>query len=198
MEYHAVERGAVMQNTYLRKGNEIWIEAPGDGSKNRIKNDLVWDINKLLAIQFHLYRFFLCKKPPASALCIPVSGFPPKYIAFQPLDDMFLHPRVLQDDEMNRYREIMDPARKIKDDVFREMCCLENVDAEYVTAGSLDCLSNTEKTCKSMASFRRHILSYFPVYISLFGAKEMQIVVNQSGLLEPILGIVAKHCVEKA
>lgn len=187
-----------MQNTYLRKGNEIWIEAPGDGSKNRIKNDLVWDINKLLAIQFHLYRFFLCKKPPASALCIPVSGFPPKYIAFQPLDDMFLHPRVLQDDEMNRYREIMDPSRKIKDDVFREMCCLENVDAEYVTAGSLDCLSNTEKTCKSMASFRRHILSSFPVYISLFGAREMQIVVNQSGLLEPILGIVAKHCVEKA
>lgn len=198
MGYHAVERGAGMQNTYLCKGNEIWIEAPGDGSKNRIKNDLVWDINKLLAARFHLYRFFLCKEPPASAFCIPVSGFFQKYIAFQPLDDMFLQTRVLRDDEMNRYREIMDPSRKIKDDVFREMCCMENVDAEYVAAGSLDCLSNTEKAGKSMASFRRHILSYFPVYISLFGAKEMQIVVNQSGLLEPILGIVAKHCVEKA
>ena len=81
-----MERGVLMLNTYLFKGNEILIDAPGNANKNRIKNDLIWDINNLLTDRFHLYMFFVCKKPSDSVFCIPVSGFREKYIVFQKLD----------------------------------------------------------------------------------------------------------------
>ena len=186
-----------MLNTYLFKGNEIWIEAPGNANKNRIKNNLIWDINNLLSTQFNLYTFFVCKKPSASVFCIPVSGFPTKYIAFQQLDDMFIQRTVLSDDEINRYREIMDPLRKMNDDVFRETCCVENIDIEYVATENTNRLLDLNITGKSMTSLNRCIISLFPIYISLFGSKEMRIVINQSSLLEPIKGIVVKHCVKK-
>lgn len=187
-----------MLNTYLFKGNEILIDAPGNANKNRIKNDLIWDINNLLTTQFNLYMFFVCKKPSNSVFCIPVSVFPKKYVAFQQLDDMFIQRTVLSDDEINCYREIMDPQRKMNDDVFRETCCVENVDIEYVATENIDWLLSIDITGKSMTSLNRWIISLFPVYISLFGSKEMRIVINQSSLLEPIKGIVEKHCVKKA
>ena len=65
-----------MLNTYLFKGNEILIDAPGNANKNRIKNDLIWDINHLLITQFNLYMFFVCRKPSDSVFCIQVSSFP--------------------------------------------------------------------------------------------------------------------------
>lgn len=46
-----------MLNTYLLRGNEILIEAPGNSNRNKIKNDLIWDINALLSEQFELYYF---------------------------------------------------------------------------------------------------------------------------------------------
>ena len=57
-----MERGVLMLNTYLFKDNEILIDAPGNANKNRIKNDLIWDINNLLTAQFNLYMFFVCKR----------------------------------------------------------------------------------------------------------------------------------------
>ena len=186
-----------MLNTYLFKGNEILIDAPGNANENRIKNDLIWDINNLLTTQFNLYMFFVCKKPSDSVFCIPVSGFPKKYVAFQKLDYMFIQRTVLSDNEINCYREIMDPLRKMNDDVFRETCCVENVDIEYVATENIDWLLSIDITGKSMTSLNRWIVSLFPIYISLFGSKEMRIVINQSSLLEPIKGIVVRHCVKK-
>lgn len=186
-----------MLNTYLFKGNEILIAAPGESNKNRIKNDLIWDINNFLTIQFNLYMFFVCKKPSDLAVCIPISDFSKKYIAFQQLDDMFIQRTVLSDDEINCYREIMDPLRKMNDDVFRETCCVENVDIEYVATENIDWLLSINITGKSMTSLNRRIVSLFPIYISLFGSKEMRIVINQSSLIEPIKEIVVKHCVKK-
>lgn len=186
-----------MLNTYLFKGNEILINAPGNANKNRIKNDLIWDINNLLTTQFDLYMFFMCKKPSDSVFCRLVPGFHEKYVAFQKLDDMFVQRTVLSNDEIDSYREIMDPLKKMDDDVFRETCYIENVDIEYVAIENFDRLLNIDMTCKPMTSLNRWIISLFPVYISLFGSKEMRIVINQSDLQESIKGIVVKHCVKK-
>ena len=186
-----------MLNTYLFKGNEILIEAPESSNNNKIKNDLIWDINSLLTVQFNLYIFFTCKKPPDSDFCKLVSGFPKKYIAFQKLDDMFVHRTVLSDEEIDYYRGIMDPLRKMDDGVFRELCCMENVDIEYIATQNFNPLINIDMARKPRTSFYRWIISLFPAYISLFGAKEVQIVINQSDLLEPIKRIVVQHCVKK-
>ena len=186
-----------MLNTYLFKGKEILIDAPGNADKNRIKNDLIWDINNLLTPQFDLYMFFVCKKPSDSVFCRPVSNFPKKYVSFQKLDDMFVQRTIVSDDEINYYRELMDPLRKMDDVVFRETCCIENADIEYVAIESFNQLLNIDMTSKPIISLKRWIISLFPVYISLFGSKEMRIVINQGGLLEPIKEIVVKHCVNR-
>ena len=187
-----------MLNTYLFKGNEILIDAPGNANKNRIKNDLIWDVNHFLTAKFTLYTFFVCKQPSNSFFCIPVSTFPKKYLTFQHLDDMFIKRTVLNDDEINYYRAIIDPLRKMNDDVFRETCCVENVDIEYVAAENIDWLLRINIAGKSITSLNRCIISSFPIYISLFGSKEMRIVINQSSLLEPIKEVVKKHCVKKS
>lgn len=186
-----------MLNTYSCKGNEILIDAPGSSNKNKIKNDLIWDINSLLNTQFYLYTFFTCKNPPDSVIYKLVSDFPKKYIAFQKLDDMFIHRNILSDEEINYYRGMMDPSRKMDDDVFRELCCMENVDMEYVATQNCNPLLSIDLAKKPRTSLNRWIISLFPVYISLFGAKEVRIVINQSDLLEPVKRIVVKHCVKK-
>lgn len=185
-----------MLNTYLFKGNEILINAPGNANENRIKNELIWDINHFLATQFDLYMFSVCRNPSESAICRLVSDFPKKYVAFQKLDDMFIHRKVLSDDEIDFYREIMDPSRKMNDEVFKETCCIENVDIEYVAAENIDQLLSINMPSKFMA-LNRWIISMFPIYISLFGSKEMRIVISRSGLLKPIQNIVVTHCVKR-
>lgn len=186
-----------MLNTYLLKNNEIFIDAPGNANENKIKNDLIWDINVFLASQFSLYMFSMSKNPLDSAICMPISSIFKKYVVFQKLDAMFTQRTTLSDNEINCYREIIDPLKKMKDDVFRETCCVENVDIEYIAIEHPDCLLNSDMTRETVASLRRKIISSHPIYISIFGLKEMRIVINQNGLLEPVKGIVAKHCVLK-
>ena len=62
-----------MLNTYLFKGKEILVEAPGNPNNNRIKNDLIWDINNYLFAQFNLYIFFVCNNPSDLSLSISIS-----------------------------------------------------------------------------------------------------------------------------
>ena len=186
-----------MLNTYLFKGNEILIDAPGRSNKNKIKNDLIWDINNLLTAQFGLYTFFICSNKKDSFFCVPLSDTLKKHIAFQKLDSMFVERTVLSDNEVNYYREIIDPSKKMDDDVFRETCCMENVDMEYVATKNFDWLFGVNISCKSMKALNCWITSSFPVYISLFGSKEMRIVINQSSLMESIKEIVVKHCIKK-
>ena len=188
-----------MLNTYLFKNNEIFIDAPGNADRNRIKNDLLWDINNFLNIQFDLYTFEVSMKPSNSLFCIPVSSFVKKYVEFHKLEDMFIQRTALSNDDVNHYRELMDPARKMSDDVFMEACCVENVDMEYVATSNLEHLSGVDipEKCRSKKFLNSWLISLFPVYISLFASKEMQIVINQSDLLEPIKDIVLKHCMPK-
>ena len=187
-----------MINIYSFKGNEILIYAPGNANENKIKNDLIWDINNLLTPHFNLYTFFVCKKPSDSFYSIPISDFPKKYLSFQPIDDMFIHRTNLSNEEVNTYREMMDPLRKMNDDVFRELCCIENVDIDYIAIESSDSLSDIDIKGKFMSSIYRQVDSLFPICISLFSSKEMRIVINQSNLLEPIEEIIRKHCIKKA
>ena len=107
---------------------------------------------------------------------------------------MFTHRTVLSDDEIKLYREIMDPSMKMNEDVFRESCCLENVDMEYVAIEDINQLLCIDRRFNTTASFNRWIKYSVPVYVSLFGAREMRIIVNQSSLLEQIQALVLIHC----
>lgn len=183
-----------MLNTYLIKGNEIFIEARGNANINRIKNDLIWDINNLLNAQYDLYTFYACRSQTDLEYYFPISGYSRKYVAFKKLDNMFIHRTVLSSEEIKYYRRIMDPSMKMNDDVFRESCCIENVDMEYVAIKDINQLLCVDRHFRTTASFTRWIISSAPVYISLFGAKEMRIVINYSSLLEQIKALVLKHC----
>ncbi len=183
-----------MLNTYLFSGNKILVNAPGNSSKNRIKNALLWDINTYLSAKLDLYMFFVSKNSPAPLLCVPLPSPSKKVLAFQPLDDMYIVPQALPKTEIAHYRSIMDPKRKIDDDVFREMCHTETADIEYIAAESTQQLLSIDVP-RSRRALRRQIAASFPVYVSIFGSKELEIVVNCDSLIGPIQAIVRKHCV---
>ncbi len=183
-----------MRNTYTFKDNKILIEAPGNANMNRLKNDLIWDINNFLGAQYNLYAFHVCKIHTDQEYYFPIFGLSRKYVAFKKLDNMFTHRTVLSDDEIKLYREIMDPSMKMNEDVFRESCCLENVDMEYVAIEDINQLLCIDRRFNTTASFNRWIKYSVPVYVSLFGAREMRIIVNQSSLLEQIQALVLIHC----
>lgn len=110
---------------------------------------------------------------------------------------MFLRRRGLDEDEMKYYQEMYDPSRNMNDDVFRELCCIENVDLEYVAMDKNDRLKDNEMNGKSLDCPMRQFISMFPAYISLFGSMEMRIVINQDELRERIMGAVLRYCVKK-
>lgn len=146
-----------MFNIYSIKGNEIFINAPGNANQNKLKNDLIWDINNFLTAQFDLYMLFDCKKPYDADFYIPVSGFMKKYLALKKLDDMFIQRTVLSDDEVNYYRKTADPLRKINDDVFRELFTVENIDMDYIAVENIEQLSGINITGGSVKSLYRRI-----------------------------------------
>ena len=184
-----------MVNTYLLKGNEVLIEAPGKANKNKIKNDLVWDLNEFLISKFDLYMFFTSRKTSDSFFCVPISKFFEKYLVFHKLDDMFIRRKTFSNEEFEHYRELMDPLKRMNDDVFRETCCMENVDIEYIAIEDISEINNLDKMYKSARMLKRKIATIFPVYVSLFGSREVRIVVNRKALVEPIKDVVKKHCV---
>ena len=106
-------------------------------------------------------------------------------------------PTHLSDKEVEQYRKIMDPLGKMADDVFEDACRMENVDLEYIAASDTDQLLNTDLTCRSVKAFEGKVCSVFPAYISLFGAKEMRLVINQWGVMEAIRSIVGRYCQKK-
>lgn len=182
-----------MINFYCVKDNVILITAQGSSRRNKIKNDLIWDINSFLADRFEMYAISECHSPPTSAYYIPISKNSKKYLTLQKLDDMFFSCKMLSDEEIEYYRSIMDPYRKIDDEIFKEMCCFENIDIEYI-ASEFD---SFDKDFLPTTLSIRQARSLFPVYVSLFGAKEVKIVVNRSDLLNPIKEIIEKYCVKK-
>lgn len=186
-----------MFNAYTFKGNEILIEAPGSTNCNRLKNDLIWDINSYLSKRYALYTFFLCKAQPIEEMFFPLSGLSRKYIAFQKLDSMFINPCVKAEDEITYYRSILDPLKKMNEDVFYEACCMENVDMQYVAIEDIGILTQRDVAFKSVASFNRWVTSTMPVYVSLFGAREMKIVINCNDVKDDISRIVFRHCSKK-
>lgn len=189
-----------MINVFSVKNNEILIVAPGKANENRIKNDLVWDINGVLTERFSLYKLLITKHPYHynSIFCTPTTRFSKKYIIFQELDEDFVKRKKINPSEIDQYRRIMDPQKRMNDDVFIEACCLENVDIEYVAIDNINGCLNADVRCRSMAARKKWIVSFSPVYISLFGAKEMRIIINDSDLFERIMCVVMRHCVAQA
>lgn len=186
-----------MLNTYTFKENEILIEAPGSANYNRLKNDLIWEINSYLSKRYALYMFFLCKSQPVEDTFFSLLGLSRKYIAFQKLDSRFINRCVKTEEEITCYRTILDPLKKMTEDVFYEACCMENVDMQYVAIEDIGIFTRRDITFKSAASFNRWVTSTMPVYVSLFGAREMKIVINCNDVKDDINRIVFRHCSKK-
>ena len=141
---------------------------------------------RYLSARFDLYKFHVQRKLPEGALYKRISSVPVRYAVFQELDDMFVHPTHLSDEEVEQYRKTMELLGKMADDVFADACRMENVDLEYIAASDTDQLLNADLTCRSVKAF-----------VSLFGAKEMRLTIHQDGLLEPIHSIVKRYCINK-
>jgi hypothetical protein len=110
---------------------------------------------------------------------------------------MFIQRKSLGSDEIERYRKMLDPTKKMDDDVFAESCCVENTDMEYVAVKDIDKVLTNDVKVKSTSAFMRWLKSSVPVYVSVFGAKEMTIIINQESLQQHIFEIVLMHCEAK-
>lgn len=185
-----------MENIYSLINNEIFINAPGSPNKNRIRNDLIWDLNSFLNAHFELFSFFVTKNPTNFDFYKSFLTRPKKYVVFQKLDKMFIEKNYLSDTEAEYYRNMLDPLRRMDDEVFRESCSLENVDIEYIAVKNVNQLKGINLESKYASNFNCLIRASFPVYVSLFGAKEVRIVINQSNLFEQIERIVERYCVK--
>ncbi len=185
-----------MINVFQVKNNEILIESPGKSSVNKIKNDLIWDINQLLlSLGYSLYVFSINRMPINSLICFPFTKKPQKYLVINQLDESFINRSKINKNELNNYRRIMDPFYKMSDDVFFELCCIENTDVEYFAInGELDSFLQQIESKKTKMIDKRIRLSA-QIFISLFGFKEMQITINNNDLMGPIVNIVSSHCV---
>ena len=107
-----------MINVFQVKNNEILIESPGKSSVNKIKNDLIWDINQLLlSLGYSLYVFSINRMPINSLICFPFTKKPQKYLVINQLDESFINRSKINKNELNNYRRIMDPFYKMSDDV---------------------------------------------------------------------------------
>jgi len=194
-----------MVNFYRENENGFYIEAPGSINQNRIKNDLIWDINRCLNQRYCLYEFFPRKDyfNSFSKLCRSTSVYEPKWkcifkpkwkCILEPLDDMFIDPREMSKEEVESFRQILDPKRKIQSDVFYESLCMENVDLDYIAIKKCDVDAYIEPEFKSKVSLYRWMESSAPISVSLFSAKEVQIFINEMDLFEAVKEIVFKHC----
>ena len=110
---------------------------------------------------------------------------------------MFIQRRTLGGDEIEYYRKILDPMEKMNDDVFSESCCVENTDLEYVAVKDIDMVLASNLKVKSATAFRSWLKSSVPVCVSVFGSKEMTIIINQKSLQQHIFEIVLMHCEAK-
>jgi len=186
-----------MINFYRLKENKFYIEAPGRTSQNRIKNDLVWDINRYLNQEYCLYEFFPFKEPPNSFNRISCLNFifDAKWkCGLEPLNDMFIYPRELSKKEVENFRQVLDPKRRMQNDVFYESLCMENVDLDYIAIKKNSMNDYAKPLFKTKNSLYLWVESFAPIRVSLFGAKEVQICINEMELYDPIKEIILKHC----
>ena len=187
-----------MNNVYSIKGSTFEIVASGSPNRNRLKNDLIWELNSFLATKYDLYSFIVKRHVQTTDVC-DYSLICGKLIAeFTCLDKCFFSQVIsLSESEFDYYRHILDPKKKTDNDVFRESLLLENTDLEYIAVSNLRDRLLTEEQFKSKTLFHQWIVSVSSVYVSLFSAKEMTIKINEKTLVEPIKKIIKKYCVRR-
>lgn len=183
-----------MINKALVKGNEIVIMAPGNSNSNKIKNDLIWDINIFLSANYRLYSFSLSRTKIDSYICQSIIKIPSRYISINALDEILKKRYEVNDDDLKKYRKIIDPQQKISNDVFKELCCMENLDSEYFAIDGDIYDFVREIKGASVKQVRKNIETKSAIYVSLFGFKEMRIKVNNTNLMDSIIKIVNEHC----
>ncbi len=179
-----------MINSVRIKDNEILVVAEGSTNRNRIKNIIIWKLNSMLSLKYNLFQFFISKRSNDD-YSFPFSiGLHQRFIVFKELDKLFIEKQTVSETDILQYKQAIDPKNKISDDVFYEMCCLENVDIEYVAIKSLKEFSNISLKFKNKKFFQEWIESEFPVYVSLFSSREVKIVVNDDTIFNDIVLLV--------
>ena len=184
-----------MDNRYSINKNCIKIFAPGSSRTNRVKNDLLWEINQELVKTFQLLSLHTTKSKVEGedvVACISVKSIPSKYLVLKKLNRMFIDTDSIEDAEARKLHAEIDP--KMDYDVFKETCCVENVDLEYIAVNAEDFLSDLLTKSESISSIKRYIKSTAPIYVSFFSNKEMTLLFNDLAMQKHVLPIAEKHC----
>lgn len=184
-----------MDNRYSINKDCIKIFAPGSSRTNRIKNDLLWEINQKLGRTLQLLSLHTTKSKAEGedvVACIAVNSITPKYLVLKKLDRMFIDADLIDEAEARKLHAEIDP--KMDYDVFKETCCVENVDLEYIAVNAEDFLSDLLTKSENISSIKRYIKSTAPIYVSFFSNKEMTLLFNDLEMQKHVLPIVEKHC----
>lgn len=184
-----------MDNRYSINKDCIKIFAPGSSRANRIKNDLLWEINQELGKTFQLLSLHTTKSKVEGedvVACIAVKSITPKYLVLKKLDRMFIDADSIDEAEARKLHAEIDP--KMDYDVFKETCCVENVDMEYIAVNEDVFLRDLMAKSDSISSIKRYIKSTAPIYVSFFSNKEMTLLFNDLAMQKHVLPIVEKHC----
>ena len=185
----------MIHNKFVTNGNEIYVYAPGNANSNKLKNELIWDINNALSEDLHLFWVSKRNHHGKSLKSILESCYSPKInVVFSELDQSLLKPKAMNKEDILNYKKLVDPKGRIEDDVFFELCCLENVDIEYIATQSPLSAQQKSISFRSVSSYNKWLISSFPVYVSLFGATEMRIIINDPKYSDLVITLVEKHC----
>lgn len=184
-----------MDNRYSINKDCIKIFAPGSSRTSRIKNDLLWEINQKLGRTFQLLSLHTTKSKVEGenvVACISVKSIIPKYLVLKKLDRMFIDTDSIDEAEARKLHAEIDPQMDY--DVFKETCCVENVDMEYIAVNEDVFLRDLMAKSDSISSIKRYIKSTAPIYVSFFSNKEMTLLFNDLEMQKHVLPIVEKHC----
>lgn len=184
-----------MVNRFSITRNRVNIYAPGSSCSNRIKNDLLWDINKQLEEKYHLFSLHITKHVMQGddvIACISAKGLVPRYLVLKKLDRMFTEKVSIEDSEAMMLHADIDP--KMDYEVFKESCCVENVDLEYIAISEDTFISDLKMNQGSISKMKSFIKANVPAYISYFGNKEITMLFNDVQMQSAILSIVGKYC----
>ncbi len=169
-------------------------------SADRIKNDLLWDINTYLNKRFELYDFSESIRPQwvnSYVKAIPMNDFGDKKLYIFNLDKIFINRVVIDEDEIRQQHDIIDP--KMDYEYFKEWYAVETVDIEYFAVKSLQEFELGFQKYNKGASRKKIIQTIkliADVYVSMYDSCNMELHFNDNNVKDDILSIVMAHCIQ--
>ena len=190
-----------MINYYYIDSNSLTISTETSNNKrnrNRIKNNLLWEINSYLSKRFELYDFSVDRRPRIFNRyieSIPIKSFRKNMLNLYKLDETLVTPVVVDDIEIREQHKIIDP--ELDYECFKKWYTVETIDIEYFATEDL---KNFKKTfIKDLkGTSRKDIIKTLKeiadVYISMHDSSGMELFFNERKAIEDVLSIVKAHC----